>query len=139
MAPNDFNQQIIDEFRSNAGVVGGPFQGAALLLLHTVGRKSGETRVSPVVYQPVADGWAVFASKAGAPTNPDWYHNLKAQPDVTIEVGTETIPVRSREAEGEERTRIWEKQKADMPGFAEYEEKAADRIIPVIVLERRQA
>src|SRR5579875_65216 len=106
MPPNDFNQQIIDEFRQNAGVVGGPFEGAPLLLLHSQGRKSGQERINPVVYQKVGDGWAVFASKAGAPTNPDWYHNLKAQPDVTIEVGTETIPVRAREATGDEREQI---------------------------------
>lgn len=138
MPPNDFNRQIIEEFRNNSGVVGGPFNGATLLLLHTVGRKSREARVHPVVYQPVGDAWAVFASKAGAPTNPDWYYNLLADPEVTIEVGTETIPARAREASGEERTRIWEKQKADMPGFAGYEEKAGDRTIPVIVLERRR-
>lgn len=137
MPPNDFNQQIIDEFRANDGVVGGPFQGAPLLLLHTVGQRSGEERVSPVVYQPVDDGWAVFASKAGAPTNPDWYHNLVAQPDVTVEIGAETIPVRARELTGEERTPVWEKQKTLMPGFAEYESKAEGRVIPVIVLERR--
>lgn len=138
MPGNDFNQQIIDEFRNNAGVVGGSFEGAPLLLLHTVGRRSGQERVHPVVYQPVDGGWAVFASKAGAPTNPDWYYNLLADPDVTIEVGTASIPVRAREAAGEERTEIWEKQKADMPGFAGYEEKAGDRAIPVIVLERRR-
>lgn len=137
MAPNDFNQQIIDEFRQNAGIVGGPFEGAPLLLLHSTGRKSGEERITPVVYQKVGDGWAVFASKAGAPTNPDWYHNLEAQPDVAIELGSETIPVRSREATGDERDRIWENQKAAMPGFAEYEEKAGDRVIPVMILERR--
>lgn len=137
MAPNDFNQKIIDEFRSNEGIVGGPFQGAPLLLLHTVGRKSGDERVTPLVYQKVDDGWAVFASKAGAPTHPDWYFNILEQPDITIEVGTETLPVRAHEAAGEERSRIWEKQKADMPGFAEYEEKAGDRVIPVLVLESR--
>ena len=137
MAPNEFNQSIIDEFRANAGVVGGPFDGAPLLLLHAVGRKSGEERVTPVVYQKASDGWAIFASKAGAPTHPDWYYNVVARPDVAIEVGTETIPVRAREITGDERTPIWEKQKAQMPGFAEYEEKAGDRMIPVILLERR--
>jgi deazaflavin-dependent oxidoreductase (nitroreductase family) len=136
MAPNDFNQQIIDEFRNNHGVVGGPFEGAPLLLLHTVGRKSGAERVNPVAYQKVGDAWAVFASKAGAPTHPDWYHNLVSHGDATVEVGTETIPVRAREAAGEERDRIWEKQKTVMPGFAEYEEKTGGRVIPVVVLER---
>ncbi len=137
MAPTDFNQKIIDEFPINGGVVGGPFQGAPMLLLHNLGRKSGDERVNPVVYQRVGDDWAVFASFGGAPSNPAWYHNLMAHPDVTIEVGTETIPVRAREAQGEERQRIWEKQKADMPGFAEYEVKAGDRLIPVVILERR--
>ncbi len=108
-----------------------------MLLLHNVGRKSGEERVNPVVYQQVGNGWAVFASFAGAPTHPAWYHNLMAHPDTTIEVGTETIPVRAREAQGEERNRIWEKQKVDAPGFAEYEVKAGDRMIPVVMLEPR--
>jgi deazaflavin-dependent oxidoreductase (nitroreductase family) len=135
VAPNDFNQKIIDEFRSNSGVVGGPFEGAPLLLLHSVGRKSGEERVTPVVYLKVDSGWAVFASKAGAPTNPDWYHNLKDHPDATIEVGSDTIAVWSRQAEGEERERIFDSQKAVMPGFADYEAKAGGRIIPVLVLE----
>lgn len=137
MAANDFNQKIIDEFRSNGGAVGGPFEGAPMLLLHSVGRRSGDDRVNPVVYQQVDDAWAVFASFAGAPTNPAWYHNLMAQPDTVIEVGTETVPVRAREAEGGERDRIWEKQKATMPGFADYEVKAGERVIPVVILERR--
>lgn len=137
MAPSDFDQKVIDEFRSNQGAVGGPFAGARMLLLHSVGRKSGGERVNPVVFQQVGDDWAVFASFAGGPVNPAWYHNLMAHPDATIEVGTETIPVRAREAEGEERARIWEKQKAVVPGFAEYEAKAGDRVIPVVILERR--
>lgn len=137
MPPNDFNQSIIDEFRANGGKVGGSFQGAPMLLLHSIGRRSGAVRVNPVVYQKVGDAWAVFASKAGAPSHPDWYHNLVAQPDTEIEVGSETVPVRARESAGEERERIWEAQKAAMPGFAEYEEKAGDRVIPVIVLKRR--
>lgn len=137
MAVNDFNQQIIEEFRANAGAVGGQFEGAPLLLLHSVGRKSGQARTSPVVYQKVDGGWAVFASKGGATTHPEWYHNLVAEPDTTIEVGAETVTVQAREAAGEERERIWGKQKATMPGFAEYEEKAGDRVIPVIILEPR--
>ncbi len=137
MAVNDFNQKIIEEFRSNGGVVGGPFEGAPLLLLHSVGRKTGEERVHPVVYQKLDGAWAVFASKAGAPSHPAWYLNLVDRPDATIEVGTDTQAVRARVATGQERERIWEKQKATMPNFAEYEEKAGDREIPVVVLEPR--
>ncbi len=134
---NDFNTQIINEFRQNAGKVGGPFEGAPMLLLHTTGAKSGAERVNPVVYQPLADGaMAVFASKGGAPTNPDWYHNLVAHPDVTVEVGTETVTATARVAQGEERDRIWTKQKQAAPGFAEYERKTA-REIPVVIIERR--
>ncbi len=137
MPPNDFNQQIIDEFRQNGGLVGGPFQGAPMILVPHVGRKSGREYVNPLVYQKLDDGWAIFASKAGAPEHPAWYENLKSHPETTVEIGTETIPVRVREAAGEERDAIWAKQKAAMPGFAEYEEKAAPRTIPVLVLERR--
>lgn len=137
MPENDFNRKIIDEFRANKGVVGGPFEGAPLLLLHSVGRKSGEERVTPVVYQQVGRSWAVFASKAGAPTHPDWYHNLVAHPEVSVEVGSEIVPVTAREAAGDEREDIWAKQKAAMPGFAEYEDKAGDRVIPVLILDPR--
>ncbi|HWE54505.1 MAG TPA: nitroreductase family deazaflavin-dependent oxidoreductase [Acidimicrobiales bacterium] len=137
MAPADFNQQIIDEFRSNGGVVGGPFAGAPLLLLHTVGRKTGKERINPLAYQKVDAGWAIFASFAGAPTNPAWYDNLMARADATVEVGTDTLNVAVREATGDERDRIWARQKEVMPGFAEYEEKAGGRIIPVVVLEPR--
>ncbi len=137
MAVNDFNQKIIEEFRNNGGVVGGPFEGAPLLLLHSVGRKTGEDRVHPVVYQKVDGAWAVFASKGGAPSHPAWYLNLVDRPDATIEVGADTKAVRARVATGQERERIWEKQKATMPNFAEYEQKAGDREIPVVVLEPR--
>src|SRR3954447_13493944 len=133
--PNDFNTAIIEEFRANAGKLGGGFEGAPMLLLHTTGAKSGRERVNPVVYQQVGDDIAVFASKAGAPTDPDWYRNLRANPDVTVELGTETVPMRARVAEGDERTQIWEKQKQVMPGFAEYEAKAG-REIPVVILSR---
>ena len=136
MAANDFNQKIIDEFRANGGVVGGQFDGAPLLLLHTTGARSGDPRVTPVVYQKADGGWAVFASYAGAANNPAWYHNLMAHPRTVIEVGSETVEVTAREAAGAERQAIWDAQKAAMPGFAEYEEKAAGRTIPVLVLER---
>lgn len=133
---NDFNRQIIEEFRANDGKVGGNFEGAPLLILHTTGAKSGQERLHPLVFQPVDDTWAIFGSKGGATTNPDWYHNLVANPDATIEVGTESVPVRARIAEGEQRDTIWTRQKELMPGFAEYE-KTANRTIPVVLLERR--
>ena len=133
---SDWNTRVIDEFRSNQGKVGGPFEGRPMLLIHHRGAKSGTPRVSPVVYQPIGDDFAVFASKGGAPTNPAWYHNLVAHPDVEVEVGGDTIPVRARVAEGEERERIWAEQKRLMPTFADYEAKTK-RQIPVIILERR--
>ena len=132
---NDFNEKIVEEFRSNEGKVGGPFEGAPLLLLHSTGAKSGQERVHPVVYRADGDRFVIFASKAGAPTNPDWYHNLKANPHASIEVGTDTVGVTARSAEGDERERLWTAQKEQMPGFAEYEEKTT-RTIPVVVLER---
>src|SRR5580765_3090135 len=132
---NNWNAKIIEEFRANAGKVGGPFEGANVLLLHTRGAKTGVERVNPVAYQPVGDDVAIFASKGGAPTNPDWYHNLRANPDVTVELGTDTIDVKARVLEGEEREPIWTKQKQLMPGFAEYEQKTT-RQIPVVILER---
>jgi len=133
-AMNDFNAQIIDEFRANDGKVGGPFAGAPMLLLHSTGAKSGAERVNPLAYQQLDGAYAIFASKAGADTNPDWFHNVRANPDVTIEVGTETKRARARVVEGDERTTIWERQKDLFPPFAEYEAKT-DREIPVIVLE----
>jgi deazaflavin-dependent oxidoreductase (nitroreductase family) len=134
---NSFNQQVIEEFRSNGGRVGGRFEGAPLLILHTTGARSGAERLNPLMYQPVGDAWAVFASKAGATTHPDWFYNVKANPDVTIEVGAETVPVRARIAEGEEHDQIWTRQKESVPTFAEYEKTAGGRVIPVVVLERR--
>ncbi len=132
---NDFNTTIIEEFRANGGKLGGQFEGAPMLLLHSTGAKSGKERVNPMMYRVVGDDMAVFASKAGAPTNPDWYHNLVAHPEATIEIGTETVPVVARVATGDERTEIWEAQKKDYPGFADYE-KATTRQIPVVILKR---
>ena len=132
--PNDWNQQIIDEFRANAGKVGGPFEGAPLLILHSTGAKSGQERVIPLVYRQEGDALVIFASKGGAPTNPDWLHNLRAHPQARIEVGTDTKQVVAREAQGDERDRIWEGHKQRFPNFAEYEAKT-DRVIPVVVLE----
>lgn len=135
---NDFNQAIIEEFRANAGKVGGGFEGAPMVLVHHTGAKTGTERVAPLVYQRDGDSYVVFGSKGGAPAHPQWYGNLVANPDTTIEVGTETIAVRARTAEGDERERIWTKQKQLMPGFAEYEKTAGDREIPVIILEPRR-
>jgi deazaflavin-dependent oxidoreductase (nitroreductase family) len=133
---NDFNAGIIKEFRANAGKVGGPFEGASLVLLTTVGAKSGQTRVVPVVYRSDGGRIYVFASKAGAPTNPDWYYNLLANPEITIEVGSDTYDVRATVIEGDERDRIYADHAAEFPGFAEYQAKT-DRIIPVVALDRR--
>jgi deazaflavin-dependent oxidoreductase (nitroreductase family) len=132
---SDFNTQIIDEFRANDGRVGGMFKGASLLLLHTVGAKSGQERVNPLAYQADGDRYVIFASFAGSPTNPAWYHNLMAHPDVTVEVGSERFAVHARVAEGDERERLWTRQKERVPTFAEYETKTS-RAIPVIILER---
>jgi deazaflavin-dependent oxidoreductase (nitroreductase family) len=132
---NDWNQQIIAEFRANGGVVGGPFEGAPMVLVTHRGARSGTERTTPLVYLANGDDVVIFASKAGAPTNPDWFHNLVANPDATIEVGTDTLAVRARVAEGAERDELFERQKVASPQFAEYE-KATDRVIPVVVLER---
>ncbi|MET8258699.1 nitroreductase family deazaflavin-dependent oxidoreductase [Micromonospora sp. NPDC005553] len=131
---SDWNDKIIAEFRANGGQVGGQFAGAPLLLLHTVGAKSGQPRLSPMMYQTVDGGYAVFASKGGAPSNPDWYYNLLANPKVQAEIGTDKIELVARVAAGDERERIWSAQKVAYPGFADYERKTT-RQIPVVVLE----
>jgi deazaflavin-dependent oxidoreductase (nitroreductase family) len=132
---NDWNTAIIEEFRANGGRVGGRFEGAPMLLLHTTGAKSGEARVTPMVYRADGDKLVVFASYAGNPKNPAWYHNLLAGGPASVEVGTETFPVSARVTEGAEREKYWSQQKRDMPGFADYEAKTT-REIPVVVLER---
>src|SRR4249920_2675403 len=131
---NDWNTRIIEEFRANGGKVGGQFEGAPLLLLHSTGAKSGQARVNPMMYQADGDNFAVFASKAGAPTNPDWYHNLVANPRAAVEVGDRTVNVVARVAEGEDRDRLWSRPKELYPGFADYEAKTS-REIPVVILE----
>jgi deazaflavin-dependent oxidoreductase (nitroreductase family) len=128
------NTAIIDEFRANGGQVGGTFDGAPLLLLHSTGARSGEERVNPMMYQRVSDAYAVFASKGGAPTNPDWFHNLRAHPEASVEIGDEVVQVVARVAGPSEREQIWSRQKERYPGFAEYERKT-DREIPVIILD----
>ena len=133
---NDWNQAIIEEFRANSGEVGGMFDGKPLLLLHHAGARTGTRRVSPLMYQDVDGGFAVFASAAGSDKNPDWFHNLQAHPETEIEIGTGTVAVRARVADGEEHDRIWGKQKRDWPQFADYEAQTARAVIPVIVLER---
>ena len=130
----DWNSKIIEEFRANGGKVGGPFDGAPLLLLHTTGARTGQERVNPVMYRTDGDRLVVFASKAGADTNPDWFHNLRAHPLVTVEVGTETREAVARVADDTERTRLWEAQKSEWPGFAGYEQRTG-RQIPVVILE----
>ncbi len=132
---NDWNQKIIEEFRSSGGKVGGQFAGAPLLLLTTTGAKSGQKRTTPIMYLPEGDRMAVFASKAGAPTNPDWYHNLVAHPRASVEVGTETFEVEAEVADREERDRLYAIQAERYPGFAEYEAKTT-RVIPVVILKR---
>lgn len=133
---DDMNARIMEEFRANGGVVGGDFEGAPLLILHTSGAKSGKPNVQPLMYQAVGDGFAIFASYAGGPRNPGWYHNLVAGPKVSIEVGADTVEVTARVVDGGERDRIWTRQKSDYPFFADYEQQTS-RTIPVVVLERR--
>ncbi|HJU52888.1 MAG TPA: nitroreductase family deazaflavin-dependent oxidoreductase [Acidimicrobiia bacterium] len=130
------NQPTIDEFRANEGRVGGPFEGKPLLLLHHVGAKSGAKRVSPLMYQALNGDYVVFASKGGSDTNPAWYHNLRANPETEVEVGTETVPVIARVASAQERAEIWPKWKDRYPQFAGYERKTK-RQIPVLILETR--
>jgi deazaflavin-dependent oxidoreductase (nitroreductase family) len=135
-SPADLNAQIIEEFRANHGRVGGMFENTTLLLVHHVGARSGQPRVNPVAYNRDGDRYVIFASKAGAPTNPGWYHNLMAHPQVSIEVGDETIDVTAAEEQGEERERLFTAQAARSPAFAEYQ-RNTDRVIPVITLTPR--
>ncbi len=131
----EMNRQVMEEFRANDGRVGGMFEGAPMCILTTTGAKSGKTRENPLMYRPDGDRYIIFASMAGAPTNPSWYYNAKANPDVTFEVGPERFAARATELEGAERDRLWEAQKADVPQFAEYEQKT-DRTIPLIAVTR---
>ena len=129
----DWNSKIIKEFRANEGMVGGPFDGAPVLLLHTTGAKTGRERVHPMMYLDLDGHRYVFASKGGADTNPDWYWNLMARPEVTVEVGTEKYEAAAVQMTGDDRDRIYAEQARRYPGFAEYEQKTS-RIIPVIEL-----
>ena len=137
---NDYktwNRPIIEEFRANAGKVGGPYEGAPLLLLTTMGAKSSMQRINPLAYTTDGERLIIIASKSGAPTNPDWYHNIVAHPDATVEVGTETFEARATVVEGAERDELYAKRVAIMPNFAEYQAKTT-RKIPVVVLTRKE-
>jgi deazaflavin-dependent oxidoreductase (nitroreductase family) len=134
-SPNNFNQSIIEEFRANGGKVGAPFVNGSLLLLTSVGAKSGQPRINPLAYISDGDHLAIVASKAGAPTNPDWYYNLLANPLATVEVGSERFQVRAAVAEEQERERLYTKMVERIPGFAAYQQKTS-RKIPVVILSR---
>jgi deazaflavin-dependent oxidoreductase (nitroreductase family) len=131
----DRNKTIINEFRDNEGRVGGRFEGKTLLLLHTIGAKSKREHINPVAYVRDGERYIVIASKGGAPTNPDWYYNILANPELTVEVGTETFQVRARVTEEPERTRLYDKMVEMMPGFDDYRKKTT-RKIPVIALTK---
>ena len=131
---NNWNTKVIEEFRTNGGKVGGQFEGGTLLILHTIGAKSGQVRESPVAYFAQDDGsMVIVASKAGLPTNPAWFHNLKANPRFEVEVGTATVPVVAEEITGAERESKWTEIVAKAPGFGEYQ-KQTTRIIPLVPL-----
>ena len=134
---SSWNQQVIEEFRSNEGKVGGHFENMTLLLLHTIGAKSGKPRLNPVA-TIIDDGrYIIIASKGGAPTNPDWYYNVVANPEVCVELGTEMFNARAEVVSEPERTELYWKVASLYPGFAEYESRT-DRVIPVIALTRMQ-
>ena len=135
MAQSDFNLKIIEEFRANGGETSGPFKGRPLLLLTTKGAKSGAERTTPLVYSRDGERVVIIASMGGAPKHPAWFHNISADPEVTVEIGTEKFAARASVPEGEERDRLYAQQAAMMPAFNEYQEKTTRRI-PVVVLER---
>ncbi|MGW5241883.1 nitroreductase family deazaflavin-dependent oxidoreductase [Monashia sp. NPDC004114] len=131
-----WNDHVISEFRENSGKVGGYFEGAPMILIHHIGARTGTVRVSPLVYFPEDDGaMLIVASKGGAPTSPDWYHNVKAHPRFDVEVGTETFTVEATELAGAERTEQWERIVAERPGFGDYQKKTT-RTLPVLRLRR---
>ena len=135
---NDFNAQVIEEFRANGGSAGGMFEGMPLVLVHNVGAKSGKEYVTPLVYLGEDGRTFIFASKGGADNHPGWFHNLKANPDTSIEIGSDTVDVVAVEITGAERDRIYAIQKEQQPQFGEYEAKT-DRTIPVIELAPKSA
>jgi deazaflavin-dependent oxidoreductase (nitroreductase family) len=133
----DFNQQVINEFRANGGKVGGPFEGAPMVLLNAIGRKSGKVQTVPLVAFHEGGNVYIIASKGGSPSHPTWYHNLKANPDVTIEIGTDTREVTAHELDTAERDVIWPQIVALMPQFGEYEKHTQGRIIPLFRMDPR--
>jgi deazaflavin-dependent oxidoreductase (nitroreductase family) len=137
---NDFNKNLVDDLRANAGKPSsGPFVGRDVLILTTRGARSGQLRENPLAYTQTGDDLIVIASKGGAPTNPDWFHNLVANPTVTVEVLGESFPARTRVlTEGEEYESLYKQQADRMPAFWEYRQKTS-RKIPVVVLERLSA
>lgn len=134
----DYNTRLIEEYRSTGGNVTGDFAGRPLLLLTTTGAKSGQKRTNPLMYTTDGDRLVVIASKGGADTNPAWYHNLRANPEATVELGEERFSVRATVIEGAERDRIFDQVVEQLPGFGEYQ-KNTDRLIPVVVLEPQPA
>jgi deazaflavin-dependent oxidoreductase (nitroreductase family) len=132
---NDWNAKVIAEFRANGGKVGGAFQNATMVLITTRGARTGKERVNPLVYLPDGNRIVIFASKAGAPTNPDWFHNVRANPIVGVEVGTDRYQARAVIVEGDERDRLYAAQTKRFSAFGDYEKKTS-RKIPVIALER---
>jgi deazaflavin-dependent oxidoreductase (nitroreductase family) len=135
---NDWNSRIIADFRANGGKVGGQFEGAPLVLVHHKGKRTGQEYIAPVMYLPGDDDRIyIFATKGGAPTHPDWYYNLVAVPETTVEVGTETYPVKITDVTGPQRDQMYAEQARRYPGFAEYEQKTKGvRVIPVLALDR---
>jgi deazaflavin-dependent oxidoreductase (nitroreductase family) len=132
---HEWNRRMIEEFRAHGGKPGGPFAGSPLLLLHTIGARTGQERINPLMYLDLNGGKvAVFATANGAPSHPDWYHNLVVNPNVSAEIGTESRRFRAYTAYGDEREEIWSRQKHDFPSFADFE-ASSDRQIPVVILE----
>lgn len=134
---NDKNTLVMEEFRANAGiVVGQGYRGMPLLILTTTGAKSGQPREIPLCYVPDGEGYVLIASKGGSPTHPDWYHNLVANPEVTLEVGLEKFQAIATLPRGTERRRLYDAMAVEMPFFAEYERTTTQREIPVVLLKR---
>jgi deazaflavin-dependent oxidoreductase (nitroreductase family) len=133
--PLETNRRVIEEFRANGGVLGPPFSGGNMLLLTTTGARTGRRHTTPMMFVPQGDRWMVIASNIGAPTHPDWYRNLVAEPTVTVELGTETFEARATTATGDERARLWAALLEGFPFFADHQAKT-DREIPLVLLER---